>query len=285
MFRSTMRNSVLQTVLISLAYNLFHHYFDANFIDTIRQDETFQSAENPLIVPKNISAFNHGHFSYGGIFLTYVPLYENATAHNGTLGATTGDQRVLESYYQRELPRGIVIVLIMSSLQYCWFIWLEKMFPARPRLKEVPPQGYEKVEKYEVREEEVVKKWLAQGKVRRALLNWCNTFLKWVINLTIGRIWKIIHLLWDILNATNVSFRPLCTLLAFILAPAHKQIVFINGAEFVLNVFITMALNAIVPAFVRSDFGQQIIMNFTRIYEQDEEFKRWKDAQVAGKEL
>jgi hypothetical protein len=79
--------------------------------------------------------------------------------------------------------------LILSALQYWWLIWLERMLPARPRYRDVPYQRNEKVEENEDREEEVVKRWIAQGRVRRASLNWCNTFLKWMLQVTVGKFW------------------------------------------------------------------------------------------------
>jgi hypothetical protein len=52
----------------------------------------------------------------------------------------------------------------------------------------VPRQRENKIELSEGREEEVVEKWIAQGKVQRASLSWCNTFLKWVFTMTVGKV-------------------------------------------------------------------------------------------------
>lgn len=110
----------------------------------------------------------------------------NKTAINGTLSAT---KNPVESFYGWKFPREVSIFLVTSALHYWWLIWLERMLPARPRYRHVPYQGEEKVEESEDREEEVVKKWIAQGRVHRASLNWCNTFLKWLLELTVGRLW------------------------------------------------------------------------------------------------
>ena len=80
-------------------------------------------------------------------------------------------------------------MLLLSALQYWWLIWLERMLPARPRYRDLVVRHEEKVEESEDREEEVVKKWIAQGRVHRASLNWRNTFLKWVLQMTIGISW------------------------------------------------------------------------------------------------
>lgn len=110
----------------------------------------------------------------------------NSTAINGT---SSHREDPPESFYGRFLPREVVIHLVVSALQYWWLIWLERLLPARPRYNYVPPQQEEKMEESEDREEEVVKKWIAQGRVRRASLNWCNTFLKWTLEMTVGQLW------------------------------------------------------------------------------------------------
>jgi hypothetical protein len=81
----------------------------------------------------------------------------------------------------------VFVYFIITILQYWWFIALEKQWPARPRYKDVAHQ--QEGEDNEDREEKVVKKWIAQGRVNRATLNWCNTFLKWLLDLTISRLW------------------------------------------------------------------------------------------------
>jgi hypothetical protein len=108
----------------------------------------------------------------------------NSTALNETISAAREQE---EPFYTRELPLGILTSFIMCALQYCWLIGLERALPARSRRRDVIVA--DKGEMSEDREEEVVKKWIAQGRVRRASLNWCNTFLKWILSLTIGRVW------------------------------------------------------------------------------------------------
>jgi hypothetical protein len=112
----------------------------------------------------------------------------NGISRNRTL-KTNGAQS--EPYYRQVLPREVATFLIVSVLQYWWFVALEKMLPARPgRYNSLVQfqQGEKVLEESEDREEEVVKKWIAQGRVRRASLNWCNTFLKWMLDMTVGRL-------------------------------------------------------------------------------------------------
>lgn len=44
----------------------------------------------------------------------------------------------------------------------------------------------EKTEGDEEVEEEIIKKWIAQGKIKRSSINWMNTFLKWILQMTLG---------------------------------------------------------------------------------------------------
>lgn len=113
---------------------------------------------------------------------------------NGTSGWTASKATISpiqyppeESFYWRSFPRAIVVYMILAAMQYWWYIALEKILPARPRYKDAVPGA--RFEESEDREEEVVKKWIAQGRVNRASLNWCNTFLKWTLDMTVGRVW------------------------------------------------------------------------------------------------
>jgi hypothetical protein len=108
----------------------------------------------------------------------------NSTALNETVSRAMEPE---EPFYSRQLPVGVFTWFVMCTLQYCWLIGLERALPARSRRRDTTVA--DKGEMSEHHEEDVVKKWIAQGRVRRASLNWCNTFLKWILSLTIGRVW------------------------------------------------------------------------------------------------
>ena len=95
------------------------------------------------------------------------------------------------SFYGQILPKEVAVLLVLSILQYWWFIWLERMLPARPNRKGALYRRGEKVEESEDCEEEAVEKWIAQSRVKRTSLNWCNTFLKCLLELTLGRLSKL----------------------------------------------------------------------------------------------
>lgn len=131
---------------------------------------------------------------------------KNGTVLNETISvpkAQEGPKKQQESFYKKKLPLDIVAYFIMCTLQYCWLLGLERALPARSRRRDVVVT--QKGEMDEDREEEVVKKWIAQGRVRRASLNWCNTLFKWILTLTVGRVWyyAVLHVVCGSLRLTS----------------------------------------------------------------------------------
>ena len=181
----TMRTTVLQATTISIICTIFNHHLGDKMFDPLWENEAFVNMTNALnsSQPLNSTRGTPGRLTLDAGNTTSL---NNGTAINGTLSAIKSPP---ESFYGRTLPRDAVIILLLSALQYWWFIWLEKMLPARPRYRDAPYRRKEKVEESEDREEEIVEKWIAQGRIRRASLNWCNTFLKWLLELTVGRLW------------------------------------------------------------------------------------------------
>lgn len=114
----------------------------------------------------------------------------NGTVPNETISAANKQEKPeaqKEGFYTKEFPLDMLASLILCTLQYYWLQALERALPARSRRWDAGVQGKQEMD--EDREEEVVKRWIAQGRVRRASLNWCNTLLKWVLSLTVGRVW------------------------------------------------------------------------------------------------
>lgn len=192
---STMRTAVLQaTALYALTMVLSHH-LSGNMFEQVMENEGFQNMTNAWNKTMTLAATTNNTLEKQltldagdtrNITLSINNNNINGTTANSTLSTT---ETPPESFYGRWLPREIVVFALISVLQYWWLIWLERILPARPRRKTVPHQQHEKVAESEDREEEVVKKWIAQGRVRRASLNWCNTFLKWVLEFSVGKLW------------------------------------------------------------------------------------------------
>jgi hypothetical protein len=318
-FSPTMRNVVLQATAICTISLLYTHYVSENMFDAVIHDETFshlagmfdnataaEQAHNARlekmqksVIPKDeadnyvmrtVNETNGTTWSY------FVPKNQTELIPN-TKNATK------ESFYGRELPREVLIVFILVILQYWWFVGLEKILPARPRRRDVTYQGKEKVEESEDREEEVVKKWIAQGRVNRASLNICNTFLKWVLELTVGTLWflTVQHILRQLLKlnspmsvfnglkshlifgflGTFFSVAPFVRLIAFVVVPAYKQILFIEAIELVWAVFTMQFLRMMASWAVKTEFVQAVMRNVTGEMEQNPE----KFGRVGGREL
>ncbi|RYO05433.1 hypothetical protein AA0119_g3150 [Alternaria tenuissima] len=318
-FSPTMRNVVLQATAICTISLLYTHYVSENMFDAVIHDETFshlagmfdnataaEQAHNARlekmqksVIPKDeadnyvmrtVNETNGTTWSY------FVPKNQTELIPN-TKNATK------ESFYGRELPREVLIVFILMTLQYWWFVGLEKILPARPRRRDVTYQGKEKVEESEDREEEVVKKWIAQGRVNRASLNICNTFLKWVLELTVGTLWflTVQHILRQLLKlnspmsvfnglkshlifgflGTFFSVAPFVRLIAFVVVPAYKQILFIEAIELVWAVFTMQFLRMMASWAVKTEFVQAVMRNVTGEMEQNPE----KFGRVGGREL
>ncbi|RYN29093.1 hypothetical protein AA0112_g7232 [Alternaria arborescens] len=318
-FSPTMRNVVLQATAICTISLLYTHYVSENMFDAVIHDETFSHLAGMLdnataaeqahnarlekmqksVIPKDeadnyvmrtVNETNGTTWSY------FVPKNQTELIPN-TKNATK------ESFYGRELPREVLIVFILVILQYWWFVGLEKILPARPRRRDVTYQGKEKVEESEDREEEVVKKWIAQGRVNRASLNICNTFLKWVLELTVGTLWflTVQHVLRQLLKlnspmsvfvglkshlifgflGTFFSVAPFVRLIAFVVVPAYKQILFIEAIELVWAVFTMQFLRMMASWAVKTEFVQAVMRNVTGEVEQNPE----KFGRVGGREL
>jgi hypothetical protein len=97
-------------------------------------------------------------------------VFSNDTGVNSTL-TNTSVSNSEESFYWRTLPRDVFACIIITILGYYWQIWLERTFPARTRpCEKVVSEKFAERDD-ESREEKVVKKWIAQGKIRRASLS------------------------------------------------------------------------------------------------------------------
>jgi hypothetical protein len=203
MFPTTMRTAVLQATALFALSTLLRNHLGKDMFTEVWKDEGFSTMYNSMYnttevrenmgKPVALLGLEAGNstspwtFNTTAVYPNGTTLHQNGTIvfNNGTSSAGTESER---PFYNRVFPQEVLIFIILAALQYWWYIALERMLPARPR-GNVQIERYEKVEESEDREEEVVKKWIASGRVRRASLNWCNTFLKWVVELTVGRLW------------------------------------------------------------------------------------------------
>ncbi|CAO2655701.1 Nn.00g045040.m01.CDS01 [Neocucurbitaria sp. VM-36] len=296
MSSSTMRSAVLQATAIYTFSTILSHHLSGNIFNQVLKNEGWLNMTNAWNVSTSLNPTNNtsGRLTLDAGHATNSTLSSNhTTTFNSTL---SGTEKSPESFYVRTLPREVIIYMVMSALHYWWFIWLERMLPARPRYRLVPYQQEEKVEDSEDREEEVVKKWIAQGRVRRASLNWCNTFLKWLLEIIMGNLWYITveHVVRALLKLQSpkmildgltshiiinfigyfVTIVPLATLVSFMIIPAHKQIVFVTGAVLVTKIFITTVARVFATWAVKTDYAQILMRNMTDMAREAEKNQR-----------
>lgn len=150
-----------------------------------------------LIISHNLYASAEGKLTNNELYKNWTQAVE--LAGNASIASIENDTHSTltntsvstsaESFYWRALPRDVFVNTIITVLGYYWQIWLERTFPARTRPSEKVISDRFAEGADDSREEEVVKKWIAQGKIRRASLNWCNTLVKWVLDVVIGGLW------------------------------------------------------------------------------------------------
>jgi len=58
--------------------------------------------------------------------------------------------------------------------------------------------------------------------------------------------------------------RPLASLVAFIVIPAHKRIVFVAGIDLAFWTFIGLFFNLVIPWFATTGFARDIVGNMTQ---------------------
>jgi hypothetical protein len=186
-----MRNAVFQATLIHAASLVLDHHSRGNTFIKMMENEGFMTMWNAVDVLAFKVTNNATHANGPGPLTLDAGNTTNTTLSlNQTIASNGGWQNLKPQppFYSHWLPRELVVHMVIFALQYWWFAGLERLLPTRPRSKEVPRQRENKVELSEGREEEVVEKWIAQGKVQRASLSWCNTFLKWVLVMTVGEL-------------------------------------------------------------------------------------------------
>jgi hypothetical protein len=185
--RSQMISAVVQTVFLIACRLIISRNLHASAEGKLTNNDLSQNWTQAVELAGNASkASYHTTPTIEAGLLHKV--FSNNTGVNRTL-TNTSVSNSEESFYWRTLPRNVFACTIIAILGYYWQIWLERTFPARTRPSEkVVSEKFAELDD-ENREEEVVKKWIAQGKIRRASLSWWNTFVKWVLDVVIGGLW------------------------------------------------------------------------------------------------
>ncbi|KAK4541401.1 hypothetical protein LTR36_008002 [Oleoguttula mirabilis] len=122
----------------------------------------------------------------GSAFIDGIPADARFPKDNSPAGPASN-----YTFYLKELPPDLLVCAPLTLLAYKWQCWLERTFPGRPRGNQnAIKQAGEKEEiafsDDEQLEEEIMRKLIAKGKVRRSSISWCNTLMKWFIDNTFG---------------------------------------------------------------------------------------------------
>lgn len=96
----------------------------------------------------------------------------------------------LEPFWQSirsiKYPESGIVMILAMIVEFKMQAWLEDIFPTRGIRKGLDKQSIEKVTDSDpVREEAIVQKLIAQGKIKRASVNWSNVMLKWIYYQTV----------------------------------------------------------------------------------------------------
>ncbi|KAK5637113.1 hypothetical protein RRF57_012825 [Xylaria bambusicola] len=189
-----------------------------------------------------------------------------------------------------ECLRIFFIQVLLGPLLYAWHIWLERLFPTRRSAHQdnasidAKQKGADTTFAEDTREEQVIQKWLRQGKIRRASLSWPNTFAKWTLQWTIGRYWmdNAGGLLGTLLRRQSPSksllmpttyvfywlvrrltTAPLCTMLSFVMVPASKRLSFLSGVTLLWNALLALMLYLLAPRVMHAEWMQGYLSNMT----------------------
>lgn len=177
-----MQSTVIQCIILTFLTLIVSHELGRNTFDSVWDDPMF----------KNLTAtFN----------MTSVKTNATTPGNATVIIPTKGDHPLslqTESFYTKSLWVEIFIYSLLCPLNYYWHIYLERCFPVRPRGVEIDYSKSEKsgLDVNEGEEEEVVQRWIAQGKVRRSSISWWNTFAKWILDRTVGNLCSIALHYW-----------------------------------------------------------------------------------------
>ncbi|RMY71139.1 hypothetical protein D0863_05334 [Hortaea werneckii] len=220
-------------------------------------------------------------------------------------GPDEGDDnsKTTKSFYFDELPRDLAIQLMLFLANYQWQCLLERWLPTRPQGSNFTAQEKAKVtDDDDMMEDEVMRRLIAKGKVRRASISWCNVFLKWLINNTITLsvialayhvIDEVSHLrsplqIWkDLLLSTLFevvvhwfTIAPIVSLIGLAIIPVQHRLPFEQGINFCWAVFFGSFLGTFVPWLMSKEFMQDIMANAT-----EAAWKSWNETSQANTTL
>jgi hypothetical protein len=173
-----MQSAVLQYMALATFTMILNHELNRNAYDSVWADPVLKNFTDTLNSTYNA---NTAHIKNATALtsLNNTSISHNDTSYNITItgikNATTPPLwEEAEAFYAKQLPRSIAAFMVLGVLSYYWHVGLERLFPTRPRGVEIDysrtgmGKGEKDVGDNEGQEEEVIKRWIAQGKVRRS---------------------------------------------------------------------------------------------------------------------
>ncbi|KAK8080923.1 hypothetical protein PG997_008741 [Apiospora hydei] len=280
MWTAVLQSTVLQTIGEIAAHHLSEGAYDGTFDDPAFQDwtVTVMNRTAPVSSSAHYQALANNTNNSTALALT-----------GGALGANTTtslpDTINPKSFYGHYLPRGMVACLLMSAFFYVWAVSLERAFPTRPRGGEA---AYPKQEKVVVElspeHEEVVKRWIARGRVRRSSISWCNTLIKWLLEVVVRAALEGIILDWfDALSCfdgwTNfwLTGGPLVSFASLVIIPAPQRVVAEGVFYMLAKVFAHWIFAKFVSWLIRLDFSQKMFREQTQAVRDAAQTEKWAE--------
>lgn len=187
MAHSKMLPAVIQAVILCGLSSIVSHHLVNNAFTNAGESELWLNITTAMARIENATTTGLNNTTISNT--TTTPAL-NLTAEHLPSNSTQINPPGGESYYGQTLPRSMFILAMIAPLYYYWQLWLERILPRRARAEaRLPPPEKADFGDDGDREQEVIEKWIAQGKIRRSSLSWWNTFLKWALHCTLGALW------------------------------------------------------------------------------------------------
>ncbi|KAK7217835.1 hypothetical protein V2G26_005838 [Clonostachys chloroleuca] len=183
-----------------------------------------------------------------------------------------------KSYYWNTFPRELLSFTFIAGLMYLWDIWLEDLLPTRPRGVGADAKTEKAVYPNEPKEETLGRSIVKSG-ARRASISWRNTFLKWLMDIVFGTMWKSAVSLviggealtidsflieTSIIGVTGfIHLSYIVSFIAFIAIPVPQRPLFRTSADALASILYTSLSKIAIAQFLKSAFGQRRMMRVT----------------------
>ncbi|KAK7751162.1 hypothetical protein SLS62_006846 [Diatrype stigma] len=278
-----------QTTALTALTKIFRHEAGRWQYSSVWENEAFANFTREAVIflangtDTEASVQSNGTILLNGTTIDWLPTSLGGSGHFAT-------EESPYWYYISELPRALLLSCLTCALCYWWQVWLEHRLPGRSRRVEIVKQsgpGDEKVEGGEDgREEQVVKRWIAQGKVQRSSLSWGNTLLKWILDITIGETClRLVHSTlemmmdrkpfseitsyWELSQLTTnmlmsfISLWPLYMFISHAVIPVQRRLP-VRAAVFLLYTILFEALfRAAISWLINSELAQGLLRDIT----------------------